>query len=387
MAGEKAFPGSRGAELCRELRAQIEAPDFALQMMAVDGASRRSIEISHRNLGELHLRAYRVDLEAQLAHKEFRGLFPNDDREIERLISGSEPAAAWSVALPPTADFESHRTFATPPLTASGLYLIVASAERSFAKPGNRRVALPFTLSKLVLAAGESGLPVGGSAGRGRRRPGGGRSRSHALSQHLARGAEACRHRAHRRRRPRDLRLSRGERLLQLPPRRAAGRRPRGGAALRRGASGRDEPAHELSAVHRSRGLSAAAEALLESAGLRRRPRPRRALASARDAGHHLPGRSERGEGGGAHGHDEPVRHGSGRVSDSRRQAPRPVDSAELARRRRRRSGRGVQAARPSRSRSPPRRRSSASTGRPSSSARRATTSACRSPPAASPGG
>ncbi len=159
LAGEKAFPGSRGAQLCRELRAAIEAPDFALQMMAVDGAGRRSIEISHRNLAQLHLRAYPVDLEAQLARKEFRGLFPNDDREIERLLSSAEPAASWSVALPPTADFQTHRTFATPPLTRPGLYLVIASAERSFAKAGNRRVALPFTLSNLVLLEESARFP------------------------------------------------------------------------------------------------------------------------------------------------------------------------------------------------------------------------------------
>ena len=171
LAGEKAFPGSRGARLCRELRAQIEAPDFALQSMAVDGAGRRSLEISHRNLPQLYLRAYPVDLEAQLARQEFRGLFPNDDREIERLISSAEPAASWSVALPPTADFLSHRTFVTPPLASPGLYLVVASAEKSFARGGNRRVALPFTLSNLVLLEESSAFPwevrlVEGSDGR-----------------------------------------------------------------------------------------------------------------------------------------------------------------------------------------------------------------------------
>jgi len=159
IAGEKAYPGSHGAELCRKLRTQIEAPDFSLQMMAVDGASRRSLEITHRNLSELHLRAYPVDLESQLARKEFRGLFPNDEREIERLIASAEPVASWSVTLPPTADFESHRTFATPPLTRPGLYLVVASAERSFAKGSNRRVALPFTLSNLVLVQESQAFP------------------------------------------------------------------------------------------------------------------------------------------------------------------------------------------------------------------------------------
>ncbi|MEO7974288.1 MAG: hypothetical protein ABIU84_11950, partial [Thermoanaerobaculia bacterium] len=171
LTGEKAFPGSRGADLCRELRSEIEAPDFALQIMAVDGAGRRSLEITHRNLAEIHLRAYAVDLSAQLAQKEFRGLFPAEDREIERLISSREPVASWSVALPPTADYMSHRTFAPPPLTRSGLYLVVASAERSFAKGHNRRVALPFTLSNLVLLQENQVFPwevrlVEGSDGR-----------------------------------------------------------------------------------------------------------------------------------------------------------------------------------------------------------------------------
>lgn len=158
-AGEKAYPGSYGAKLCRELRTQIEAPDFALQMMAVDGAGRRSIAISHRNLPQLFLRAYPVDLAQQLARTEFRGLFPNDEREIEKLISGGEPAAAWTVALPPTADFMTHSTFATPPLTNSGLYLVVASAEPSFAKGANRRMALPFTQSHLVLVQESQTFP------------------------------------------------------------------------------------------------------------------------------------------------------------------------------------------------------------------------------------
>lgn len=171
LSAERAYPGSHGAKLCRELRTGIEAPDFALQMMAVDGAERRSIEISHRNLQQLFLRAYAVDFEAQLARKEFRGLFPSDDREVERLIASSEPAASWSVTLPPTADFESHRTFATPPLTRPGLYLVVASAERSFARGSNRRVAMPFTLSNLVLVQESQAFPwevrlVEGASGR-----------------------------------------------------------------------------------------------------------------------------------------------------------------------------------------------------------------------------
>ncbi len=158
-SAERAYPGTRGAALCRALEEEIEAPEFALQTMAVDGAGRRSIEVTHRNLPALFLRAYAVDLQAQLARSEFRGLFPADEREIERLLASAEPAAAWTVELPTTRDFLSHRSFVTPPLTKSGLYLLVASAERSFANGGNRRLALPFTLSNLVLLQEGQGFP------------------------------------------------------------------------------------------------------------------------------------------------------------------------------------------------------------------------------------
>ncbi len=117
LEGERAYPGTHGAQRCRQLIAQIESPDYQLQSMTVDGADRRSIEITHRNLAQLHLRAYPIDLAAELSRNEFRGLFPNDDREIERLLAAEPAAAEWKVALPPTADYLPHRTFATPPLT------------------------------------------------------------------------------------------------------------------------------------------------------------------------------------------------------------------------------------------------------------------------------
>ncbi len=158
LAGERAYPGSHGGKRCRRLREEIEAPDVQVQGMNVDGPGRRSLEITHRNLAALHIRAYPVDLDARLRSAEFRGFFPNDPREIDRLLAG-DPVAAWSVELPPTRDFLPHRTFATPPLTRPGLYLLVASADRSFREKGNRRLAVPFALSDLVLLEEGFGVP------------------------------------------------------------------------------------------------------------------------------------------------------------------------------------------------------------------------------------
>lgn len=153
LRGEQAYPGSYGADRCRQLREEIEAPDFSVQAMSSDGPRERSFEVTHRNLPRLHFRAFRVDPDAELGRAEFRGVFPNDAREIERRLA-DRPVAEWTAELPPTPDYSSHRTFDTPPLAEAGLYFVVASADRSFRARGNRRVAVPFLVSDLVLLEG-----------------------------------------------------------------------------------------------------------------------------------------------------------------------------------------------------------------------------------------
>ncbi len=286
LAGEKAFPGSRGAQLCRELRAQIEAPDFALQMMAVDGAARRSIEISHRNLARapparLPGRS-RGSARPQGVPRPLSERRPRDRTADlgQRACGLLERRAAADRGLPDPSNVSRRRRS-----RASGLYLIVASAERSFAKPGNRRVALPFTLSKLVLLQENQVFPwevrlVEGGDGR------------------AAAGVEVTLYRNTWREAPTRVATVRtdaaGRATFAFPGESGysnfllvARRGDDIAAAQRYGgrAPARDEPAHELSALHRPGGLPAAAEALLESAGLRQRPQPRRAHASAGDAG------------------------------------------------------------------------------------------------------
>jgi len=175
-AGETAYPRSYGGRSCRRIREEIEAPAFDLETMAVDGRDRRSLLVTHANLERLHLRAYRIDVARQLARADFRGLFPQGDREIDALIRGQQPAASWTLDLPATPDYRRHRTYGTPPLGQKGVYLLVASARPDFARSGNRLEAVGFVLSDLVLLAepgpatelrlveGATGAPVGGVA-------------------------------------------------------------------------------------------------------------------------------------------------------------------------------------------------------------------------------
>lgn len=159
LAGEQDYPRSHGGHLCRRIREEIEAPAFALEAMAVDGRARRSVLVHHANLDRLHLRAYRVDVERQLARSDFRGLFPAGEREVDAYLRGSEPQASWTLELPATPDYRRHRTYAVPPLAEKGAYLLVASARADFARSGNRLEAVGLLVSNLVLLS-EPGSPT-----------------------------------------------------------------------------------------------------------------------------------------------------------------------------------------------------------------------------------
>ncbi|HZI10024.1 MAG TPA: MG2 domain-containing protein, partial [Myxococcus sp.] len=147
--GAAAYPKSVGGERCRALVSQLEAPDFHVNAMQADGPRRRSVEVSHRNVPVLYFRAYAFDLEARLAKVDDYNLYPYGD-EVLRLVRGSKPVATWSVQLPATGDFRSHRTFVTPPLTETGTYVIAASAREDFGGKDNRVQAVFMSVSPWV---------------------------------------------------------------------------------------------------------------------------------------------------------------------------------------------------------------------------------------------
>lgn len=151
LEGERAYPGTPGAQACRHERESVEAPWFSLQTMSVDAAARRSVQITHRNLPRLHFRAFRIDPEPFGTRPvEWRGW--NDDRT--RAMLRRTPAASWTQELPATADYRDHRTFATPTLPGSGGsggYLIVASADAGFGGSNNRLEAVEMAISDLVV--------------------------------------------------------------------------------------------------------------------------------------------------------------------------------------------------------------------------------------------
>ncbi len=165
--GLRAHPSSIGGERCRWLVADLEAPQMALETMAVDGLGRRSLRVTHRNIGRLHFRAYRLDPKSLLASAERWQVLP-DRNEVERIVRQQEPAATWLVDLPATPDLRDHRTYVTPAIQSTGLYLIAASTREDFSPRASNVTAVTVHLGSVVIVSRrvDDGLEISVRNGR-----------------------------------------------------------------------------------------------------------------------------------------------------------------------------------------------------------------------------
>ena len=159
--GATAFPRSPGAASCLAIQKQLEAPQYQLEAMSSDGPGKRSLLVTHRNLAQLHFRAWRLDLGQHLQNAK-GGELLMDGPALQKLVRGAtRPVAAWSAPLPATPDFQSHKTFLAPPreLTAGGWYVVVASVRPDFVDESNQMMGVNFIVTDLVLVTGtdESG--------------------------------------------------------------------------------------------------------------------------------------------------------------------------------------------------------------------------------------
>jgi len=266
LAGAERHPDSIGGQRCRHLVAAIEAPSFSLEAMALDGAHRHSIRVTHRNLDALHFRAYAFDLADTVTGAKDYNLLPGY-REVPQWIAtaagrGVDRGAAGDHRLPRPRDLRDAAD------GDPGAYLVVVSARRDFASEGNQMTALNMVIGDLVLVTSQAG-----GGWRSRRAPGaataaGGR-RDLALPRRLAARPPPGRPEAHRGRRPRALHELRPAAGPVLPARALAG--PRGGRhqlpVRLRGAFTRGR--EQRFPLHRPLGVPAAADHPLEVVAFR----------------------------------------------------------------------------------------------------------------------
>ncbi|MDX1501468.1 MAG: alpha-2-macroglobulin family protein [Thermoanaerobaculia bacterium] len=155
LAARDAHPDSPGGLRGARLAAAISAPAYSLEAMASDAPRRRSIRVTHANLGTLWFRAYEIDLETRLGGAGSSLL--GDSERARELLAAASPVASWRVDLPPTPDHREHATYVTPPLDEPGVYLVAASADRLFRQQANELQAVEMVIGDLVLVRRTAG--------------------------------------------------------------------------------------------------------------------------------------------------------------------------------------------------------------------------------------
>ncbi len=174
VAGQQAFPSSYGGLRCQAMVQSIEAPEFQITSMLIDGARRRSIQVTHKNLGKLYFRAYEQDLKSRVeSSKDYNLLWGYQEM---RSIVNRRPSVEWTAELPATPDYQTHTTFVTPPLSGPKAYVVMASFLPDFSDGANRVQAMNLIVTDLVIqsrtrgsnvdvtvVSGETGLPVEGA--------------------------------------------------------------------------------------------------------------------------------------------------------------------------------------------------------------------------------
>lgn len=148
--GRDAHPGSAGGVACHNLIETIEARFAQLDTEAVWNAPWPTLNVTYRNITQVHFRAIPYDFERVIRHSRW-GWNGVDDKLRAELLE--KPAALiWSADLPPTDDFSTRiERLAAPTSLKPGYYFILASHDRTFGGPDDQLTVAGVWVSDLAL--------------------------------------------------------------------------------------------------------------------------------------------------------------------------------------------------------------------------------------------
>jgi hypothetical protein len=135
---EARFPKSRGAARARQLRAQIELPELAFSASDIVVPNQPwRLDLTARNVGELHAWAYRISLKEW----EQSGQYDEKNRTVAQRYARAlkaAPAATWAVPVPThPQDYKELKFGAAGAALPIGYYLVIISNQA--AKPTEQR--------------------------------------------------------------------------------------------------------------------------------------------------------------------------------------------------------------------------------------------------------
>ena len=175
--GARVFPDSLGGKMCFNLLNQIEAKSVAISTERVWNEPWPAIQVRYRNLTKAYFRVVAWDYDQRIASRNWQADYLDEPEQQELLAR--KPAAAWSVDLPATEDYQERLQEVAPPTNLKpGFYYLVASHDPKFGDQNNQISYTPFWVSRLALVIrsragenllegfvldGKSGQPIAGA--------------------------------------------------------------------------------------------------------------------------------------------------------------------------------------------------------------------------------
>jgi hypothetical protein len=148
--GEQTYPNSIGGKLCYNLVRQIEAKSSSARTERVWNAPLPTIDVTYRNVTDVHFRVIKQDWLARLKNGQSRPewLQPNE----RSVLLAAKPEQEWSVKLPATDDFkERSEEIPAPKDLKPGFYFLIASHDKGFGDKNNVMSFADFWVSDLAL--------------------------------------------------------------------------------------------------------------------------------------------------------------------------------------------------------------------------------------------
>jgi len=147
--GEGAFPKTLGGKLCHNVVQEIEARSLSISTERVWNAPWPDIDVTYRNLDEVHFRLVRMDWQERVQRKGAPSWLDEDD---SKALLKAKPERQWSAKIPATPDYrERNEDLAVPQDVKPGFYFLIASANRDFSEKDNVLAFGSFWVSELAL--------------------------------------------------------------------------------------------------------------------------------------------------------------------------------------------------------------------------------------------
>jgi uncharacterized protein YfaS (alpha-2-macroglobulin family) len=154
----KKFPNSLGAGSCRNIQTSILSKTLRLSIEKVNLPNQPLLgQIEFKNLDKIYFRVYKVNREMmEQVRKEYFAVYKklkyyeSYDKVLNSYFINKKPSQTFSINLPKTKDFNTHKVEFEIPSLDLGQYLILSSLEENFNYNKNAFGFAFTTVSKLV---------------------------------------------------------------------------------------------------------------------------------------------------------------------------------------------------------------------------------------------